>query len=395
MPNAFSDLCPKLPRRIPSLDGLRAISIAFVICAHLVGTRHFPTQLHVLDHLGNYGVRCFFIISGFLITTLLLKELAATGTVSLRRFYLRRVLRIFPASFTYIGLMALAAWLGWIVLYPGDLWHALTYTMNYQNIPVAIPHARANGWYLNHLWSLSVEEQFYMLWPAAVSLLLARRALKAAATVILIAPLIRLAMCYLMAGATEDILTTALSRQFEAVADALATGCLLAGAYNWLGARPRYQAFLRSPYFLLVMIAGLLFPTLVFLKSALVFWVISQTILNITIALCLERCVRYPEGITGAILNATPITAVGVLSYSLYLWQEPFLNQYSASPLCAFPLNLGLVILASVLSYFLVEKPFLRWKASLERRWAAPGSIPAPQLNQTPLPLAAEQSGGD
>ena len=371
MSQDFSALCPKLPRRIPSLDGLRAISIIFVLCAHLVGTKNFPRQLHVFDHLGNYGVRCFFIISGFLITTLLLKELSATGTLSLKHFYIRRALRIFPASFTYIGLIALAAALGWISLYRGDLWHALTYTMNYQNIPVSIPRARANGWFLNHLWSLSVEEQFYLLWPATMCLLMTRRALKGAAAVIFIAPVVRLLMWYFMRSATEDVVTTALSRQFEAVSDALATGCLLAGLYNWLGAKARYQAFLRSPFFALAALAGILIPTIVFLKSAIVFWVISQSLLNFTIALCIERCVRYPEGIVGAILNAKPVTIIGVLSYSLYLWQEPFLNQYYAGSVYAFPLNLGLVLGASVASYYLVERPFLRLKSRLERRWAA------------------------
>src|SRR5207253_230145 len=101
-------------------------------------------------------------------------------------------------------------------------------------------------------------------------------------------------------------------------------------------------------------------------------------ILNLTIALCVERCVRYPEGLLGAVLNAAPITAVGVLSYSLYLWQEPFLNPFQKNALCAFPLNLFLVIGCALLSYYLVEKPFLRLKSRLERTRTAASPTPSP-----------------
>jgi peptidoglycan/LPS O-acetylase OafA/YrhL len=180
-------------------------------------------------------------------------------------------------------------------------------------------------------------------------------------------------MWYMMSASSEDVITTALSRQFEAVSDALATGCVLAGTYNWLGTKPRYQAFIRSPYFLLVLIIGGLLPTLVFLKSQILFFVASQSILNITIALCIERCVRYPHGFVGAVLNATPVAAIGVLSYSLYLWQEPFLNIFRATPLTTFPMNLLLVICSASLSYYLVERPFLRLKDRFEGRSSGAG----------------------
>jgi peptidoglycan/LPS O-acetylase OafA/YrhL len=188
------------------------------------------------------------------------------------------------------------------------------------------------------------------------------------------------------------MITTALSRQFEAVSDALATGCVLAGAYNWLGTKVKYQAFLRSRYFILVAILGGIFPTLLFLKSAVVFWVLSQTILNITIALCVERCVRYPEGLIGAILNASPMTAVGALSYSLYLWQEPFLNRFQGSALCSFPTNLLLVVAAAMLSYHFVERPFLQLKAKLERKWSTPEPIRPHLSDQAVQPMPSGNS---
>ena len=90
-----------MDRRIPSLDGLRAISILMVLYGHAVGTAGFPVH-HTSLGLAEFGVRVFFIISGFLITKLLLNELESTGRISLKGFYRRRVLRIFPHS-THIG----------------------------------------------------------------------------------------------------------------------------------------------------------------------------------------------------------------------------------------------------------------------------------------------------
>src|ERR1700741_1440801 len=85
-------------RRVPSLEGLRAISIPLVLISHLAGTRGFPLSAAATNPwaLGIFGVTVFFVISGFLITGLLLDELRRTGTVALGRFYFRRTLRIFP-----------------------------------------------------------------------------------------------------------------------------------------------------------------------------------------------------------------------------------------------------------------------------------------------------------
>jgi len=130
-----------------------------VLIAHLAGTRNFPAALATSESLGYLGVKVFFVISGFLITSLLLKEHAKNGQISLRAFYLRRVFRIFPASYAFIAVMFLCAVFGLITLLPNDLLHANTYSMNYHR-----PHA----WYMAHLWSLAVEEQFYFMWPAVL-----------------------------------------------------------------------------------------------------------------------------------------------------------------------------------------------------------------------------------
>src|SRR5258708_214865 len=128
---------PKLPSKIPSLDGLRAVSILLVLFSHAIGTRNFPVHYPtVLGGAGELGGRIFFISSGLLITTLLLKEVSATERISLQAFYLRRMFRIFPASYTYIAVITVLVMAGWSRALPGDLAHAATYTMNYHH-----PHA--------------------------------------------------------------------------------------------------------------------------------------------------------------------------------------------------------------------------------------------------------------
>src|SRR6266478_508092 len=124
----------KRTSRLPSLDGLRAMSIGLVLFAHLANQPGLIPLPHlVLGWLATLGVRVFFVISGFLITTLLLAEKSRSGSISLRGFYLRRTMRIFPPFYGYIAVMALAAAAGWIHLRPHDLLAAVTYTVDYHH----------------------------------------------------------------------------------------------------------------------------------------------------------------------------------------------------------------------------------------------------------------------
>ena len=151
--------------RIPSLDGIRATAILFVISAHiwsrLVGPSGASLGASLL--LAAFGVHVFFVLSGYLITRLLQEEHERTGRTNLAAFYRRRCFRIFPAAFTYILIVALLS----PVARPGLL-YALTYTVSY--------HLNKTPFIFVHLWSLSVEEQFYLLWPLALVLGFRRRA---------------------------------------------------------------------------------------------------------------------------------------------------------------------------------------------------------------------------
>ena len=177
---------------MPFLDGLRAISIVIVIVSHLqfiYRDRKHPTPWYLLAR-GSVGVDVFFVISGFLITLLLLREHRRRGRVSLRQFYLRRVLRIFPAYFLFVAAAFAIAWYQSVPIPRQVVTAACTFTTSFLGAPFG-PGASHHFWNTSHLWSLSVEETFYLVWPT-VFVLAGRRAGFAACCVYIVAvPLTR------------------------------------------------------------------------------------------------------------------------------------------------------------------------------------------------------------
>ena len=329
-------------RVIPSLDGLRAISICFVLLAHCIGTAGF-LDIHDLEQFGIFGVRVFFVISGYLITTILLKELTRTGDINLPKFYFARGLRLFPACYFLIAVMALLAHGGYLYLGRPDILHAITYTTNYSTRP---------AWHLGHLWSLAVEEQFYLVWPLTLRFLRKERAMKVLYAVILLAPIFR-----------RLAPLTGIAFQFLTVSDALAIGCILAAHGPELRRHPRYQRVINFKAFYLVPLLAIAINFVpYFTFNALA----GATLMNIAIALTVDWSVQNKDSAAGKFLNLPSVSFFGVLSYSLYLWQQPFLNRYSHALIASFPLNVLLSVLVALLSYICIETPFMKLRHYLE-----------------------------
>lgn len=158
---------PQRTNRIDSIDGWRAISVALVIAGHLFAyssIKIYPPLAEMLASLSRLGVQIFFVISGFVITRGFMTEFAKHGRISLSAFYVRRALRIFPPLMLYIAAIVTLAWAGVIDRESIGVIQALTFTCN-------LPHSDCGGLLGAHLWSLSAEEQFYLVIPFVFALL--------------------------------------------------------------------------------------------------------------------------------------------------------------------------------------------------------------------------------
>lgn len=338
-------------QRIPSLDGLRAVSIIAVLVGHLSGTRGFGTIGSQIGDYAHLGVVVFFVISGYLITGLMMSESRRYGTVSLKRFYARRAIRLFPAAFAFIGCLWLLWMAGVIHLQTSDLWYAVTYTVNFDAY---------RSWQIGHLWSLSVEEQFYFLWPSLFVFLGVRRARWAAASALGIAPLARLAAIVFLKGTPYRDL-----EMFPMVMDSIAAGCLLALTADWLVRKSWYLRLFRPAYSL-----GL-FALVLVLNRYMGYGVdriFGQVVINLCVAILIHRSVYCSDGWMRSLLNWRPLAFIGVLSYSLYVWQQLFIDRESSAWISAFPENLILAITIALASYFLLEQPLMKLREKLRQQ---------------------------
>jgi len=333
-------------QRIPSLYGVRAISITLVVICHLANWKHISLPFPTI--YGALGVRIFFVLSGFLITKLLLREHERSATISVRDFYVRRAYRIFPAAAVYLLVVAIVFWhqLRWY-----DIATAAFYLANMQSYP---------QWMLGHLWSLSIEEQFYLLWPFALKTWFRHKA-AILVGVMVFAPVFITALYFL--HAQGGILGS-----LPVYADALAIGCLLAIFAPRLPRIPGYMAvFMTGTAFLVP-----LFVPNTQAKILLQLFVL-QPLLHVSIAGVVLHVIQVPY----RFLNWGPVAWLGRISYSLYLWQQVFCFNPSLK------LGYSLALLAvgcACLSYYFVEQPMLRLR---EKRVQKLEQAAAPMLERT------------
>jgi peptidoglycan/LPS O-acetylase OafA/YrhL len=361
---------PVNSERIPSLDGIRAISIAFVIVAHASATvpaslRNRAVNLFIFCcGRGELGVDIFFCISGFLITGLLMRERQRRGQISLHQFYLRRAFRILPAMYTYLAAIAVLSVMRIAPTSWADLAKAATFTWNYIG---------GKSWFVGHMWSLSVEEQFYLLWPLTLALFMERKALVIALSIIALSPVIRVTQ-YALAPAWRGYIPIMLHTR----ADSLMFGCASALCFNTqkfkhlLDLFDRWRAQVVAVFVLLVVI-----PIFEARFRGAFMLTFGWTLEGLCIAIALMWSIRHAESTAGRLLNTRVMRAVGVISYSLYLWQQLFLSKDNPTIFAKFPLNLGMVLIAATLSYNLVEQPMLRLRQRLvPARIRRPSGVP-------------------
>jgi len=340
---------------IPALDGLRAVAVFLVIFYHF-GFAGVP---------GAHGVMIFFVLSGFLITWLLIKEDERTGDVSLTGFYKRRVLRIFPAFYVYwLLLVALLLATGKSIPW-AHAWSSFFYTSNYY---VALNGDPSNGF--SHTWSLAIEEQFYLLWPCLF--LFWRANLKKMAqflvALILAVWVYRAVLCFVF-GVDQAYIYAA----FDTRLDHLMVGCLLAVVLK-LGALERlWRAASAHAALPLVTVALLILS--IYAGNAYVpryrdvFGFAFEPLL---IAILMAQLIALSDTAPWRWTERPAIRFLGRISYSLYLYQQITLYPVRKA-LGSYPVvvQLAAAVLVTVavaaLSYYVVERPFLRLKDSGQR----------------------------
>ena len=329
-------------KRIPCLDGLRAISIIAVTTSHLFAS---------LRGLGAHGVDTFFVISGFLITHLLISEEQSTGTISWSRFYTRRAARIFPA---YLLFMLTAGALGVIGVVPvtrAGWTQAATYTYS------LLPHTSTEA--ITHSWSLGVEEHFYLLWPATIATLGFRRARYPLAIAVLGAMILRLVIW--RSHINIDFFT--LTR-----IDTIAIGCFAAYAWNSsrlgtaLGALARLSVL---PTAIFVAVTSSVLSA----HSGKYQLTVARPIEAVCVAVVVLHLIQKERGPLFKFLNSRPMVHLGTLSYSVYLAQFAVFLPHTRLVV------LLVMVFYALASYHLVEKPVLRWARTPRRR---PQEVPVP-----------------
>ncbi len=339
-------------RSLPSLDGLRALSVLAVILGH--------TQSALLDKVpfnsafrdGGQGVAVFFVISGFLITHLLLKELHRDEKINLKRFYLRRTFRIFPPFYAFLLVAATLAAVHKVHISTTTMLIAATYTWNYIRVP--------NTWILGHCWSLSLEEQFYLVWPLCMASFSRRTSLTIASGVILLSPLSRVITYYAWPSTRDHI-----DMMLHTHLDTIMTGCLLALIID-LKLWQKITKLALAPIAPTLSIAFLLTVD-TWAKQrfrGMYLLPIGFTLENLAIATILLYVVFRHESLLGKFLNLRPMKHFGMISYSIYLYQQLFTGPYTRQ----FPLNMLFIVAAAELSYLLVEKPSFRIRDLVQRR---------------------------
>lgn len=343
------------------LDGLRGISILMVLLLHF-GFKFMPG--------GFLGVDIFFVLSGFLITSLLIQEKNRHGRISLKAFYIRRALRLTPALILYILVLALFA----LVFMKRDkaveIYQGILLTLSYVSNWIFAFNPRIKIGPLGITWSLAIEEQFYFVWPLVLSIAFRLKAPKRVVLYGLILTTILVALhrkLLLEGGAIERRLYYATDTR----ADALLIGCLVALLLAW-DLIPRSRVFrwglnlTASAGFLLVAyMAGTASMGDLDLYLGL-FTLVSMSIGAILIVLML-----WPPAWALQILRVRPLTWIGRISYGVYLWHWPIreiicpkIETASTGRIIAAAL---VSVTAAALSFYLVETPFLRLKERFAR----------------------------
>jgi peptidoglycan/LPS O-acetylase OafA/YrhL len=312
--------------RIPTLDGWRGIAILLVLFDHIqFAVLH--RYIRPWTQTGGHGVTLFFVLSGFLITSKLIER-----PIDLPRFYVRRAFRLMPVAWSYLAALLVAGYLLHIPFTHFDAVRAcLLFYRNYVEI--------RTGGFTGHFWSLSVEGQFYLVWPCILLLVGKRRCIWIAASAALCCAIYRWSF---WAHYAEGLKYT----RTQIHADSLLVGCLMALLLQYPNIRSK--AVLYSKAWGLAAAVGVLLCILHFHQ-------LQPLCESIAIAGVLTATMLHPTFHLSKLLSAPVLTWLGAVSYSAYVWQE-FFMAFGGGPVGLFLLCVAMPV-CILFSYYCVERP--------------------------------------
>ena len=353
----------KKSRYIPALDGLRALAVLGVIAYHM-GMAWAPG--------GLLGVTVFFVLSGYLITSLLLIEWDNTGTINLPQFWLRRIKRLFPAiAFVIICVAALTTIFDHSLLTKlrEDMWAALCWVTNWWYILRDVSYFDALGAPspVTHFWSLAIEEQFYVVWPVVLILAhkfgVKRSHMRNATLVLVLASALEMALLFNPDADPSRVYYGTDTRAFS-----LLIGAWLAFVWpsNQLGANNEVQLD-RNVRIALDAVGGIALIGLIAMMgciegtSAIMYR--GGILLASIITMVIIAVIVHPSSILGKVFSAKPLVWIGLRSYGIYLWHYPLLllmnprSNIAGTPWWMYLVELAVMFACAAFSYKFVEDP--------------------------------------
>jgi len=359
---------------VPVLDGVRGVAVLLVLLVH--------TRPQVLPG-GMIGVDLFFVLSGFLITSILLRDFRDTGTVHIGRFYVKRALRLLPAMFVVVTACLLYSMATEapekLATTVGDTVSAILYYWNWR-IVANFDHIQDHQRMIVHLWSLSVEEQFYIVWPSVVLGLVSSR-LRPRSVLTLLGGAILLVYClriwmwhhytgnpgypvYFRTDTRADTLLCGAFVAFAAGAGMVPRGRLMRGVLQAMAliaiAVVGWHALRPMPW-----------------DDYVVY--IQYTAVAVSCALIITTALWCPPTLLRIGLEWTPLRWIGRISYGIYLYHWPIFHRIEQdldwSPLARTLWAFTLTLLIATISFYFLERPFLRMKDRMGRT-RRPGASP-------------------
>ncbi|WP_316736077.1 acyltransferase [Pedobacter aquatilis] len=343
-------------KHIPSLDGWRAVAIMMVILGHFMLTLEKGGAIHTilkLTAIGNLGVKIFFVLSGFLITTLLIKEKIKYANINLKNFFIRRALRIIPVLYLYLIAVFLVNYLFNLNLTISNFIGPLFYVNNFNFL--------SGTWITQHTWSLAVEEQFYLVWPAIFKY--SKNRILTCIIIILIIP------GFVIVEYLDPEVGNYILAPFFIPASSIFMGALISllSFNSYISSK-----FLISKNFKfgIFIFAIVLIYSIYYFSAKSTYAKFILPFGNILTDFCFIYIILFSiirkDHFIFKVLNSRIFIQIGIISYSLYIWQQLFIIPKGNYPILEhyiyFPYNLISVFIFGFLSFYLFEKPFLKLK---------------------------------